>query len=275
MMSHRSAILRVISRMREVLAALFAHLVEVEVVGQQAGVEHEQEAVLRADLADLGEVLQRHRLAADQVGAGLHAHERDLVGAVLLDDGFELGDVHVALERQVAGDLQPGVGDQLLDHAALQRDVRLGGGEVVVHRHDRARLHQHLGQDVLAGAALVGRQEVVHAEDLAQLVVKARVGGAAGVGVVGDHHRGELLVAHGVDAAVGQHVEEHVGVLQQEGVVAGLGHRLEALFDRQQVQLLDDAHLVHFQRDRLVAVELHLSPCLSTPGACQSIVLSA
>jgi len=43
--------------------------------------------------------------------------------------------------------------------------MRLGGGEVVVHGHDMAGLHECLGQQVLGGTALVHGQQVFVAED--------------------------------------------------------------------------------------------------------------
>ena len=89
-------------------------------------------------------------------------------------------------------------------------------------------------------------------------VVEPGVGRAARVAVVGDHHGGELQVAHRVDAAVSEHVQEHVAVLQQEGVVAGVCHGLLPVLDGRKVELLDDAHLVHFERRVLTAEELHL-----------------
>jgi len=115
------------------------------------------------------------------------------------------------------------------------------------------------------------RQEEVEAEDLAQLLVETRVGGAAGVAVVGDQHGRLLPVAHGVDAAVGEHVEEDVFVLEQEGVVARLVHRLMPVLDRPQVQLLHDAHLVHLQGDPLTAEHPYLRhPKASVSGGSWS-----
>lgn len=207
---------------------------------------------------DLAEVLQRERLAADEVGAGLHAHVADRLRATLVDEAPQRLDVEVALERMVGGDLEPLGADQLHDLAAVDGDVLLGGGEVVIHRDQRAGADHRLADDVLRGAALVGGQEVIHAEDLDELVVQARVGRGAGVGVVGHEHRRLLILAHRVDAGVREHVQEHVGVLQQEGVEAGLFHRLAPLLDRQQRQLLNDSHLVHLERQLLTAVELHL-----------------
>ena len=171
------------------------------------------------------------------------------------DDGFQLGDVHVALERVGADHFQTLVGNDLLHHAAIERDVRLGGGEVIVHRYHRTLRYQCLREDVLAGTALVRGQEVIHAEDLVQLALQARVGGAAGVAVIGNHHGGLLLVAHGVHAAVGQHVHEDILVLQQEGVVACFGDRREALLHRNEIEFLHNANLVHFERNLFAAEE--------------------
>ena len=72
---------------------------------------------------------------------------------------FELGDVHVALEGKVARDLEPFVLHELLDRAAVQSDMRLRGREVIVHGRDFAGLYEGLRKDVLAGAALVRRQD--------------------------------------------------------------------------------------------------------------------
>jgi len=66
------------------------------------------------------------------------------------------------------------------------------------------------------------------------------------------------LVAHGVGAAVGEHVEKDVLGFQQEGVEASFLHRLFAPFDWTQVELLDDPYFVEFQRDFLTAEKLDL-----------------
>ena len=213
--------------------------------------------MLVADLADIGQILQREGLAADQVGPGLHPHEGDPLGAEAGHHILQLGHVHIALEGIDADHFQAGVADDFLDQATIQRDVRLGGGEMVVHRHHRTFADQHLRQDVFTGTALVCRQEIVHAEDFLELAFQAGVRGAAGVAVVGNHHGRHLLVAHGVDTAVGEHVHEHIGILEQKGVVAGFRHRCQAPLNRRQIQLLNDADLVHFERKRLRAVELH------------------
>ena len=233
MMSARSHMVRMIVWMSAFLELRFAGLDEVDVFRQQADVEHEQEPVLVADLADFAHVGDRERLSADQIGAGFHADVGHVLLAACGDQGFEFGDVHVALEGEVALDLERFVGEQLSDPAACQLNVGLGGGEVKVHRHHAVLAHEDLADDVLGGTALMHRQEVLGPEDLDDRLVESGVGSGAGVGVIGDRHRGDLLIAHGVRAAVREHVEEDVAVLQQERVEAGALDGFESFLDRQ------------------------------------------
>ena len=88
--------------------------------------------------------------------------------------------------------------------------MRLGGGEVVIHRHDVAGLYEGLGQQVLGGAALMAGQQVLVAEDLLHRIRQLVEALRPGVGVVGLHHGRQLIVRHGVGAAVGQHVQKDV-----------------------------------------------------------------
>ena len=95
----------------------------------------------------------------------------------------------------------------------------------------------------------MGGKDILRAEDLLDGGLDAVEGLGAGVGVVGDAHRGHLLVGHTVDAGVREHVHVDVFVLKKECVVAGFLDALEALLDRKQVEFLDDAHFVHLQRN--------------------------
>ncbi len=76
-----------------------------------------------------------------------------------------------------------------------------------------------------------------------------------GIGAVGAQHGRHLVVAHGVDAAVGEHVQKHVGRVEAEGVELGLPDRLHAALDRDQMQFLHDTHLVQSERDVSAPVE--------------------
>ncbi len=242
------------------LAARLAGLHEVDVVLQQGSVENALDAEFVADVRDGKHVLQAHRLAADEVGAGLHAHEGDLLRTVVLDGLAEGLEVEVALERVIRLRDETLLVHQLDHFAAQAGDVRFGGGEVEIHQRDHARLHVGLREDVLRGAALVGRQDVLRAEDLLDGGLDAVEGLGSGVGIIGDAHRGDLLVGHTVHARVRDHIEIDVLVLEEEGVVSGFLDGLEALFDREQGEFLDDAHFVHLQGDlilRLIEFDCH------------------
>ena len=163
--------------------------------------------------------------------AGLDTEEGYVLHAGVGDEFPELAEVYVALEGVVARGLYALVLDELGHAGAEAGDMRLGRGEVEVHRHHVAGLHKGDGQDVLAGAALVGGEEEVGAKELVHLRLEPVEAGAAGVAVVAYQHGGGLAVAHAVYAGIGEHVEEDVLVLEQEGVVPSLRDGLEAALD--------------------------------------------
>ena len=120
-------------------------------------------------------------------------------------------------------------------------------------------------QTLYMGPALVGGEEVLHAEELRELGVHAEEGLAPGVGVVGAEHGRLHLVAHGVDAGVGEHVQEDVGIVELEGVEPGGADALQALADGEERELLDDLDLVHLQGDGVMLVKLDLRHGVGTP----------
>ena len=144
---------------------------------------------------------------------------------------------------------------QLLHAAAQTGDVGLGGGEVVVHDDAVSRLDKPGGQNILTGAALMGGQAVLDAEQLLQFCLHFVEGLRSGVGVVGHQHGGLLPVRHGVDAGIRQHIQKDILVVQLEGIEPGVLYLLQPLFRRQQVQLLDNFHLVHLHGDGFVFVK--------------------
>ena len=218
------------------------------VLGDQAGVVNQRDIVGAGDLLDRAQVVQRERLPAHQVRGRFHPDVDDLV-AVLRNCCAQLVQIHVALEQVAAGRLQPLVGNQLQHRAAGQLDVRSGGGEMVVHDDHRPRLDEHLGEQVLGRAALVHRHRPVEPHHLFDGRRQPGEALRAGIGVIRHHHRAQLVIAHGVGAAVGQHVEEDIAGGQQEGVVAGVSDRGQAVTDGGKGGLLDNAHFVHLHRD--------------------------
>ncbi|MPN54388.1 hypothetical protein SDC9_202058 [bioreactor metagenome] len=78
-------------------------------------------------------------------------------------------------------------------------------------------------------------------------MLQLEVGFAAGIAVVCHQHRSLLAIAHRVDPAVGQHIQEDIPVSEQEGIVAGFGHGKESLIHIRQIEFLDNPDLVHLQ----------------------------
>ena len=66
-----------------------------------------------------------------------------------------------------------------------------------------------------------------------------------------------MIIAHGVDAAVGQHIQIDVTVLQQERIVPGLRDGLQTIFNGDQSEFLDNADLVHLERNSLSGKHLY------------------
>ena len=141
--------------------------VEIKIVRQQAGIHHQQNAMLIAYGANVAQVLDGYRLAANQVGTCFHAHKRNVLRTVLGNQRLESINIQITLERLRACHLQATALNDLFHPPAIERDMRLGGGEVVVHRHDAAGFDKSLRQNVFAGTALVRRQKIFHAENLA------------------------------------------------------------------------------------------------------------
>jgi len=71
-----------------------------------------------------------------------------------------------------------------------------------------------------------------HVLDRAREVIE---GLASGIRVVGPHELRELVVAHRVDAAVGQHIEENVPRSEEERVVARFSDGVQPFLRRNQV----------------------------------------
>lgn len=244
---------------RVLLPLLLALFDQVGVLAQKARVEYQHDVVFVGHAPHVHHVGQREGLSADKVRRGLHADEGDIIHAVLLDAAFELLDVDVALEGVVRLELEGVVTQQLGYLATVFEDVGQRRGEVVVHRDNVARLDEGTADDVLGGASLMHRQQVFLAQDILYGLLQALERLRARIGVVGTHHGGKLVVAHGVGAAVGEHVEVDVARTQTEGVESRLIHGVETAFDGYEVELLHYTHLVQLQRQVSASVEFYLA----------------
>ena len=144
----------------------FAGLDEPGVLGEPAGVEEERLAVPVADGADGAEVLERDRLAAARVVR--HGHE---------DDRHVARRARPAARSSASMSMLPLNGWSAAGSrpSAMTRSTRLGAGrldvgprrvEVGVVRDDLARPADDREQDLLGGAALVGRDDVAERPEL-------------------------------------------------------------------------------------------------------------
>ena len=167
------------------------------------------------------DVRQAHRLAAaGVVGDGDH-DDRDVLGPDLGDEGFERGDVHVALEGVLAlGVLALGDG-QVDGPGSRVLDIGERGVEVGVVGDDLALAADKLEEDAFAGPPLVRRQDVDEACDFLESFFEAEERLGAGVALVAPHDARPLLGGHRPRARVGQQVDDDMAGAEEEGVEAG------------------------------------------------------
>ena len=176
----------------------------------EAGIEHNHDARFVGDGPHLPHVLHGKGLPPDEVGGSLQTDKGNGLHSHLVYKGFEFSGIHIAFERVIAFHLERFVGVDFVQGSAVQLDMRLGGGEVVVHWNMGARRDEGLADDVFGGPPLMHRQNKMLAEHLQHPLLQPLIALAAGIGVVGHHHGGGLTVAHGVTARVGQHIEKGV-----------------------------------------------------------------
>ena len=127
-------------------------------------------------------------------------------------------------------------------------DVRARRVEVRVRRDDLARVDDRAEEDALGAAALVRRHDEREAEHLLDRRLEPREALRAGVGLVAEHHRRPLRVAHRAGAGVGQEIELDVARGELEDVPAGDLERALALLARRRADGLDHLDPKRFAR---------------------------
>jgi hypothetical protein len=201
----------------------------VRVLDGARGVVEDGDLEVTAVRVDLAHVVHRHGLAAGHVHRVLEGDVRDLLGPVLLDDRTELLHVDVTLPGVFALGLVRLVDDDVDEGTAGHLLVDLRRREVHVPGDELSGLDHRLGQHVLGGAALVGRDDVFVAvglaDDLDEAFVRVAPAGRGAGGVV----VGPLLRAHGGRARVGEQVDGDVLGAQQKRVPARVTNRRRAL----------------------------------------------
>jgi hypothetical protein len=194
---------------------------------------------------------------------------------VLVKDGAQLAQVDVALERALVDRVVRLVDDDVDEAPAGELLVQPGGREVHVAGDHVAGLDEHLADDVLGAAALVGGHDVRVAVDVLHGLLQVEEVLAARVSLVAEHEPGPLLGRHRVGAAVGEQVDEDVAAAQLEGVPPRLGQRRLPLGPGGPANVLDGLDLVRLRprvaagRRGLVHVIL-LAPIMADPPAPDS-----
>jgi hypothetical protein len=131
-------------------------------------------------------------------------------------------------------------GDDQVDRLrAGELDVRPGRVEVGIRRHDLAGPRDHAEEDLLGGPALVRGNDVAKGKEAGHRLEEAEPRGRAGVGLVATLDAGPLLGAHRARARIGEEVDQDVGSVEVEEVVARLAQVSLALVHRGHPDRLD------------------------------------
>ena len=148
---------------------------------------------------------------------------------------------------------------QLFDLSSIFEHMRQHGRKMVVGRDNVALLNKGPADDVLGRAALVNRQQVFFTQYVFDRLLKFDKTLRTGIRIVGLQHRGHLIVAHRIGSAVGQHVQVYIQRTQTERIETGLFDRVQAAFDRNQVEFLYHAHFVQFQGNVFPQIKFYLA----------------
>ena len=203
--------------------------------------------MLPAQLGGGKHIVKRNGLSADKVRSGFNAYKRNAV-MLAYEYTLKLFEVKITLERIFALLVKSFLlqADNIVSAAVFNLADRCS--ELEVHRHDRARLHIGKREHMLTGPALVNGKEIVLVEYLFYLFAESAIGHAPCIGVVPYHHRAKLLIRHGINSAVGKHIQIAVVRLHTIGIKPRAAYRLHPLLHRKDGGFLNDAYLVHFQR---------------------------
>ena len=117
--------------------------------------------------------------------------------------------------------------------------VRARRVEVRVVGDDIAFLAHHAEQNALRRAALVGRDDVLVAENILHRRAELLEAAAAGITLIAFHHRRPLVRGHRAGAGIGEQVDEDIVRGQEKKVVVRGAQQLLALRARRPVNGFD------------------------------------
>ena len=95
---------------------------------------------------------------------------------------------------------------------------------MVVHDNAVTGFYEMLGKDVFTSTALMCGKQIFDAEEFFELIAHTVECFASCVSIVGTEHSGLHIVAHGIDAGVGQHIHEDIAVMKKECIKARILH---------------------------------------------------
>ena len=106
---------------------------------------------------------------------------------------------------------------------------------MIVHWYHIPILDQSGSQYILAGAALVGRKEIIHIKNIFNFFSQTVKCLRTGITVICDQHGCLLVITHGINPGIRQHVQKNIPVLKKEGIVPGFSHAFKTLVNGRQV----------------------------------------
>ncbi len=129
--------------------------------------------------------------------------------------------------------------DQIHRLGADELHVRPRSVEVRVVGDDIAFFAHHAEQNALGGSALVGRDDVLVAENILHRRAELLEAAAAGITLIAFHHGRPLVGGHGAGAGIGEQVDEDIVRRQEKKVVTRGAEQLLALSAGRPVNGLD------------------------------------
>ena len=111
---------------------------------------------------------------------------------------------------------------------------------------------------MFARPALVYGQKKVFVKNFFYFGTKTLVCFASSITLIGAHHSSELFIAHRVYTAVSKHVKIQIIRCQTVRIKSRFAYRLYPVLNGQQISFLNNANLMHFQREAFSCVVLYL-----------------
>ena len=166
------------------------------------------------------DILHAHGLTTDGIVGDGQDHERH-VARILLQHLLQFLQRDVTLEGNFELGILGIVGRHVDSKSLAGLDMTLGRVEVGVARNDVAFLDKEGEEHVLGGTSLVGRDDIVEAENPADRLLKLIETRRTCVALVAQHHGGPLAVAHRSRTTIGKAVDIDLLGPQLEHIIIG------------------------------------------------------